>query len=47
MGLSGSNNNGLHEFDRFRLDTSSRVLWNGNEIVDLPPKAIDVLCALV
>jgi len=47
MGLSGSNNNGLHEFDRFRLDTSSRVLWSGNDIVDLPPKAIDVLCALV
>jgi DNA-binding winged helix-turn-helix (wHTH) protein/TolB-like protein/Tfp pilus assembly protein PilF len=47
MELNGSNFNGLREFDRFRLDTSTRVLWCGDKIVDLPPKAVDVLCVLV
>lgn len=47
MELTNSNINGLHEFDRFRLDTAARVLWCGNDIVDLPPKAIDVLCVLI
>jgi DNA-binding winged helix-turn-helix (wHTH) protein/TolB-like protein/tetratricopeptide (TPR) repeat protein len=47
MELTDSNINGLHEFDRFRLDPVARVLWCSNDIVDLPPKAIDVLCVLI
>jgi DNA-binding winged helix-turn-helix (wHTH) protein/tetratricopeptide (TPR) repeat protein len=35
------------EFGPFRLDTGKRVLWRDDRIVPLPPKALDVLVALV
>jgi adenylate cyclase len=35
------------EFGKFRLDTGKRVLWFSNLVVDLPLKAIEMLCALV
>lgn len=36
-----------YEFGRFRLDGAKRVLWREGEIVPLPPKALDLLLALV
>ena len=35
------------EFGPFRLDTGKRVLWRGRELVSVPPKALDLLVALV
>jgi serine/threonine-protein kinase len=35
------------EFGPFRLDAAKRVLWRGGRIVPLPPKALEVLVALV
>src|SRR5215510_11620019 len=35
------------EFGPFRLDPAKRVLWRHGELVALPPKALDVLLALV
>jgi TolB-like protein/Flp pilus assembly protein TadD len=35
------------EFGPFRLDAAKRVLWRDGRIVPLPPKALDVLVALV
>ena len=35
------------EFGPFRLDVAKRVLWRGTEIMALPPKAVDVLVALL
>lgn len=46
MELTGNNFNGLREFATFRLDAEKRVLWAGDALVDLPPRAIDVLCVL-
>jgi TolB-like protein len=37
----------LVEFGPFRLDTSKRVLWRGRDLVSVPPKALDLLVALV
>jgi len=37
----------LFEFGTFRLDTLDRLIWNGEERVDLPPKVFDTLVALV
>src|SRR4030095_13337466 len=37
----------VFEFGPFRLDTAKRVLWKNEDLVRLPPKAIDVLVALV
>ncbi|HLA76650.1 MAG TPA: winged helix-turn-helix domain-containing protein [Vicinamibacteria bacterium] len=36
-----------YEFGGFRLDGARRVLWRGSEIVPLPPRALDLLLALV
>src|SRR5450759_1990223 len=36
-----------YEFEGFRLDRVKRVLWRGTERVALPPKAIDLLLALI
>lgn len=36
-----------YEFGRFRLEGAKRVLWRGGEIVPLPPRALDLLLALV
>jgi DNA-binding winged helix-turn-helix (wHTH) protein/tetratricopeptide (TPR) repeat protein/TolB-like protein len=47
MELTTSNISELREFDRFRLDASALVLWCGDGIVDLPPKAIEVLSLLI
>lgn len=46
MDLTGNNFNGLRQFANFRLDVQKRVLWSGETLVSLPPKAIDVLCVL-
>jgi DNA-binding winged helix-turn-helix (wHTH) protein/TolB-like protein/lipoprotein NlpI len=46
MELSGNTIKGLRDFAGFRLDTDSRVLWSGETLLDLPPRAIDVLCVL-
>lgn len=46
MELNGNRFNGLREFANFRLDAEKRVLWSGDALVDLPPRAIDVLCVL-
>ena len=35
------------EFGPFRVDTRSRVLLRGAEVVPLPPKAFDVLLTLL
>jgi DNA-binding winged helix-turn-helix (wHTH) protein/tetratricopeptide (TPR) repeat protein len=37
----------LIEFGSFRLDTAKRVLWRGRDLVSVPPKALDLLVALV
>jgi serine/threonine-protein kinase len=37
----------LVEFGPFRLDTAKRVLWRGRDLVSVPPKALDLLVALV
>lgn len=36
----------LREFGGFRLDSKKRVLWYGDEPVDLPLKEIELLCVL-
>jgi DNA-binding winged helix-turn-helix (wHTH) protein/tetratricopeptide (TPR) repeat protein len=36
----------VFEFGPFRLDTAKRVLWKDEDLVKLPPKALDVLVAL-
>ena len=37
----------VFEFGPFRLDTAKRVLWKDQDLVKLPPKALDVLVVLV
>lgn len=44
--MSG-NGNGKLGFGDFRLDTGTRTVWYKEEAVDLPLKAIDLLCLLV
>lgn len=39
--------NHLYEFDEFRLDASIPALWRGDELVQLPPKALEALVLLV
>jgi pimeloyl-ACP methyl ester carboxylesterase/DNA-binding winged helix-turn-helix (wHTH) protein len=39
--------NKIYAFERFRLDAGKRLLFAGNEIVSLRPKAFDTLLALV
>lgn len=34
-------------FGGFRLDAAKKVLWNGEKVVSLPLKAIELLCVLV
>jgi TolB-like protein/Tfp pilus assembly protein PilF len=38
---------GIVSFGPFRLDRRKRVLWKGTDLVPLPPKALDLLLALV
>lgn len=38
---------GLYEFASFRLDVEERLLLRADEVVPLPPKAFDVLLALI
>lgn len=40
-------NNNLREFDRFCIDLEKKVLWHNGEPVQLPSKAVNLLCALV
>jgi DNA-binding winged helix-turn-helix (wHTH) protein len=43
-----SNNfSNLREFDKFRLNLETKILWCETEIVSLPPKAVEILCYLV
>ena len=44
MSLQGGH---LYEFGEFRLDTISRRLLQGSQIVTLTPKVLDLLIALV
>src|SRR5437868_7090028 len=37
----------FYEFGDFRLDAAKRILWRNGDIVSLPPKAAEVLVALV
>jgi DNA-binding winged helix-turn-helix (wHTH) protein/tetratricopeptide (TPR) repeat protein len=37
----------LYEFGEFRFDASSRVLWVGEDTVDVGPKALEVLALLI
>ena len=37
----------LCQFDRFRLDLGKKVLWDNDELVHLPPKAVELLCELI
>lgn len=37
----------LYEFEGFRLDTENPSLWRGNELVSIPPKALETLILLV
>src|SRR5262245_27945395 len=37
----------LYEFGPYRFDPRKRVLWRGSELVRLPPKAADILLALL
>lgn len=46
MELNGSSINSLREFEGFRLDVGKRLLWYGTTLLDVPPRAIDVLCVL-
>jgi DNA-binding winged helix-turn-helix (wHTH) protein/tetratricopeptide (TPR) repeat protein len=34
-------------FGPFRLDPEGRLLWRGDDLLDVPPKAVEVLAALV
>lgn len=38
--------NDLQEFGDFRIDVENRFLWHRDEPVDLPPKALELLCVL-
>lgn len=39
--------NNLYRFGDFRLDSRERLLWRGEDLVPLPPKAYEVLCRLI
>jgi DNA-binding winged helix-turn-helix (wHTH) protein len=39
--------NGLLEFGRFRLDTNQRLLFSGDRLVPVTPKAFDTLQVLI
>jgi Tol biopolymer transport system component/DNA-binding winged helix-turn-helix (wHTH) protein len=43
--LNGVNN--LYEFGSFRFDADSKTLWSKEELISLPPKALDVLLLLL
>jgi DNA-binding winged helix-turn-helix (wHTH) protein/TolB-like protein/Tfp pilus assembly protein PilF len=38
--------NELREFGTFRLDTGKKILWHGDEPIDLPLRTIELLCVL-
>jgi DNA-binding winged helix-turn-helix (wHTH) protein len=37
----------IYEFGQFRLDPHEKVLRSGNSIMDVTPKAVEILCLLV
>ena len=41
-----SNSGHYYKFGPFRLDATERLLWRGEELVSLPPKAFDMLLVL-
>lgn len=42
-----SDTNNLYEFGEYRLDVEKCLLWRGDEMVSLSPKALELLCLLV
>jgi DNA-binding winged helix-turn-helix (wHTH) protein/tetratricopeptide (TPR) repeat protein len=42
-----SNSTHFYDFGAFRLDEAERLLWRGDEVVPLTPKAFDMLLVLV
>ena len=39
--------NNLYEFEDFRLNAGELVLWRGDELISVPPKALQILVLLV
>jgi Tol biopolymer transport system component/DNA-binding winged helix-turn-helix (wHTH) protein len=37
----------LYEFGSFRFDAESKILWRGEEMIPLPPKALEVFSLLI
>src|SRR4030095_17258336 len=42
-----SNSNNLRQFQNLRIDLDKKVVWYATEPVQLPVKAVEVLCELV
>ena len=45
--MTNSSQHKVYEFEDFRLDASTRLLYRGGEQVELTPKAVETLIALV
>lgn len=43
----GNESNNLYEFGSFRFNTKTNTLWRDNEMISLPPKALELLKILV
>jgi len=39
--------NSLYEFGKFRFNAKTNTLWRGNELISLPPKALELLKLLI
>ncbi len=40
-------NNNLRRFDQFQIDLEKKILWLENSPVELPVKAVEILCLLI
>lgn len=47
FGMAKANGHGIYEFDEFRLDVGTLMLYRRGEAVPLPPKAVKTLAVLV
>ncbi len=47
MKVANSNGYIVYEFEDFRLDAATRLLYHNGEQIDLTPKAVETLIALV
>src|SRR5687768_3588518 len=45
--MANGGNNGIYEFDQFKLDTGKLMLYRKNEEITLPPKVVKTLAVLV